>query len=248
MAAMIGRTKSWLAWLAGSVLALVFGSAGCGKDERPVAKYGPPPVPPAGKPDKPTGSLEESREWKQVVSAWAGAEKLLAKPKQWDGKKEVKPDEEPKKSVRAGLETAKANIAALLGAGLLTAAEAEFLTQGLGQLSTGVAAWGGPIMLCYVIVPLSMERASARRLAERQPLIEKLAAQGKISPAVADKIRASTKLLGIEGDLATLSSAEKWKDMPADEREKTIKTREAAKAQVRKLKKLLDAKPPEERK
>jgi hypothetical protein len=49
MATTIGRVGSRLLWLAGAVVAMVFGSSGCGRQE-PPALYGPPP---AGKPDQP---------------------------------------------------------------------------------------------------------------------------------------------------------------------------------------------------
>jgi hypothetical protein len=239
VAEMLGRTKSWLAWLAGAVLALVFGGAGCGKSQPPVAKYGPPPAPPAGKPDKLTTRLEESKEWRQLVAAWAEAERLLAR--QWDGKKEVKVEADPKTGILVGIEVAKVSVGTLRGADQLSAAEADFLTQGLSQLAARVRDWGLSPTMCYVLMQFSMERDSAKRLSERLPLIEKLAAQGRISPVVADKVRSSAKLLGIDDDLAKLKPAETWKTMPADERKQIVETRDATKVQMDKLRKLLDA-------
>jgi hypothetical protein len=48
MATTMGRVGSRLLWLAGAVVAMVFGSSGCGREE-PPALYGPPP---AGRPDQ----------------------------------------------------------------------------------------------------------------------------------------------------------------------------------------------------
>ena len=52
---MIGRGKSRLMWLGGSLCALLFGGVGCGRSE-PPALYGPPPKPPAGAPADPNKS------------------------------------------------------------------------------------------------------------------------------------------------------------------------------------------------
>lgn len=249
MARMIGRTGSWLWWAAGFLCAFVFGR-GAAAGEAAMPEYGVrvrPPQPVAQPSDnlpKPAANLEDSAEWKQIASAWAEAEKLLAS--KWDGRTLVDRNQEPKKGVLDGIETARKNVDALLAAGLLSAGEVELLKQGLGALSGRVSEWAVPRPTCYAPMPpppppkkFEVERAAAQQLSARLPLLEKLAAQKRLQPAVVAKALAQFNALLSEANVPLLRD-ENLKGMPDEERERIVKTRDAAKAATERIKALLD--------
>lgn len=234
MAKMIGRTKSWLAWLAGAALALVFGGAGCGGA---AVKYGPPPSPPlppgsSGQSKTSVGELEASADWKIIVEAWSFAGPLVLK----NGTKAQyrESDERLAAAKEAANRLAKARLLTESEAGLL-AIEADKLVQ----LRTANRRWptdAGPAPMCYgPALPDEVTRPCLERLAKRLPLLGNLAQGRKIHGVAMDKVLSS-----VESDLKVLS------DNPAgynsaDRRAEAEKTRDAVKAQVEKLKQQLKA-------
>jgi len=228
MARMIGRTKSWLVWLAGSALALVFGSAGCGKDERPAPVYGAPPAPPAGKPDKPTGSLEDSKDWKVITDAWDFAKRAHST--------------QLRKEADARFAAANEAATRLVASGLLLPEEAGLLAienEQLGVQMHSVRASDASPRETHP-APAGEQKACWDRLARRLPLLQGVVAGGKVHRAAAEKT-----LANIEADLAVLSDQKKLAELSASwgkkEGAEAAKTRDAVKEQVEKLKKLLDA-------
>jgi hypothetical protein len=192
---------------------------------------------------RPAASLEDSAEWKQISSAWASAEKLLAS--KWTGPSAVAPNQQPKKGVLDGIETARKNTDALAGAGLLSAGEAEMLKQGLRDLSARVYDWMPTERICcYEVAVLSpkkfdSERAAAKALTARLPLLEKLAAQKKLQPAVVATALAQFETLVSQAQPPVLSDGN-LVGMPEDERVKIVKTRDAAKAAAERLRTMVD--------
>jgi len=231
MAELIGRTRSWAAWLVGAALALVFGGAGCGTGGG-EAKYGPPARPPAGQPvpGKTTGSLEESTDWKTVTGAWD-----FCMPLATSGKSTTAQRKEADEKLKAAGEAGDR----LVAAGLLAAAEAGLLAAEAEKVKADI--YRNPPtdtkVLCYEAAAFAPARESSARLAARLPLLEALARDGKVHRQVLDKVAAT-----IQGDLAVLSSETLLKQLPAEKRAEAEKTREAVKAELAKLNKLLEEK------
>jgi len=247
---MIGRTGSWLWWAAGFLCAFVFGR-GAGAREPATPEYGVRvrPRQPIAQPSdslpnpKPAATLEDSVQWKQVCSAWAAAEKLLATA--WQGKGQAGRDQEPKKSTLDGLDTAKKSVDALLAAGLLEAGEAEMLRRGLGTLESRVSEWATIRPACYAPPPpppppkkFDSERYIAKQLAARLPLLESLASQKRLQPAVVGKTLLQLNSLLDESSQSRLKDGN-LEGMPAEERAEIARTRDAAKAAIGKVRALL---------
>jgi len=235
---MIGRTKSWLAWLAGAILAMVFGGAGCGEGNMPQPAYGArttPPAPPARQPApaKPATSLEESPDWKVVTDACD-----FAMPFARSGKSTGT----QRKAAEARLSAAREAIARLAQAGLLAPAEAELLAAEVLIVMADVRQnppepEPGQVtaVLCYDMAVIVPAQRSTRRLADRLPLLRKLADDGKVHRTALEKV-----LAAVEADLAVLADEKELARLHAIMlRPDAEKTRDAVQAEVEKLKKLL---------
>jgi len=238
MSAMIGRGKSWLWWLAGFLCALVFGRNVAAQEA--TEKYGVRPRPPAEQPEKPkppaeqpAASLDESADWKIVTGAWD-----FCKPLADSGKSTNAQRKEADGKLKAAREAAER----LAGAGLLAAAEAGLLAAEADKVkgdiyrNPPVPVPGEPRMMCYAMAMPNPAQDSMGRLAQRLPLLEKLAEGGKIHKPAVEKVLAT-----VEADLAVLGDEKKLAGL-RDEKTKAeaAKTRDAVKAQVERLKKLLD--------
>jgi hypothetical protein len=233
VAAMIGRSKSWLVWCAGFLCALVFGR-NAGGAEPATEKYGVRPRPPAEGPDqpaeKPAASLEESADWKVVTGAWDFCMPLAKNGQSTTGQRK-----EADEKLKAAREAADR----LAAAGLLAAAEAGLLAAEADKIKADI--YRDPPtdskVLCYDRAFLPPAQQSFDRLARRLPLLEKLAVGGKVHKPAVDKVLAT-----VEADLAVLGDEKKLGDLRDEKkRAEATKTRDAVKAQLEKLKKLLDA-------
>jgi hypothetical protein len=210
---LIGRTKSWLAWLAGAALALVFGGAGCGQGHSPACKYGPPPSPPppVNPPTvHPAGSLEASAEWGVVLATFKSDEDRTIHP---SAKRDI-------------YGQALAATAKLADRGLLSPQEAELLNMEIKARERAFLI----ATTCYSGMEAPAQQKSFRSLSARLPLLEKMVAGGRIQRAAAEKILAT-----VETDLATLSD-EKNLALLGVQRAAAEKTRDEVKAAVEKLK------------
>jgi hypothetical protein len=235
MAAMIGRSKTWFWWLAGFLCALVFGrgvTAGeaakkYGVNVRPPAVEPGKPRPPAAE-EKPAASLEESGDWKTIVEAWNFAKPLGDSHKSTTAQRK-EADDKLKAAREAGDK--------LVAAGLLVAAEAGLLSAEQDRIRADV--YRDPPtdsqVTCYDRMMLSPAQQSFDRLSKRLPLLEELVKGGKVHSSVADKVLGT-----IEADVAALSD-EKQLAALKDKKAEAGKTRDAVKAEVEKLRKLLDA-------
>jgi hypothetical protein len=231
MAAMIGRGKSWLVWCAGLLCALVFGR-NAGGGEATQDKYGVRPRPPAEGPDrpaeKPAASLEESADWKTITAAWDFCAPLVASGKSTEAQRN-EADEKLKAAREAADRLAAAGLLAAAEAGLL-AAEGDKIKADIGR--NPPTDFKGT---CYLMGVIPPAHQSMTRLSTRLPLLEKLAEGGKIHKPAVEKVLAT-----IEADLAVLGDEKKLGELGKARAEAEI-TRDAVKAQVEKLKKLLEA-------
>jgi len=230
MAAMIGKGKSWLWWLAGFLCALVFGKSATAA-EPATEKYGVRPRPPIEVPDKPKApaSLEESADWKVLVEAW-----VFCKPLADSGKSTTAQRKEAVEKLQAAREAA----GRLAQAGLLAAAESELLSAEADKLKADIHREPptDSKVLCYDVAMLPPAHQSFARLSARLPLLEKLAEGGKVHKAALEKVLAT-----VEADVAVLSDEKQLAGLrDGKARDEAAKTRDAVKAQVEKLKKLLE--------
>ncbi len=202
MAEMIGRTKSWLAWLAGAVLALVFGGAGCGREEIPQPVYGAPPTPPTSPAQEPApqpaeaepaANLEASPDWKVIVDAWDFIMPFARSGQSTD---------DQRKEIDAKLAAAREAAGRLAAkAGLLSEKEAELLNSEAERAAKDIRREPPIGVNCYDMAAVpAVQRLSFESIAERLPAIEALVAGGKVHPAAIVKV-----LEAIEADLVALS-------------------------------------------
>jgi hypothetical protein len=231
MAAMIGRGKSWVWWLAGCLCALVFGrSVVAGEASR---KYGVIARPPVEQPDKPVAkpaaSLEESADWKTVTEAWDFCMPLATSGKSTNAQR---------KEADGKLKAAREAAERLAAVGLLAAAEAGLLSAETDKIRAEI--YRNPptdsMVECYDVAYLPLAQQSFDRLAKRLPLLEKLTEGGKVNRAAVEKVLAT-----VEADVAVLADEKKLGGLGGDDKKtEAAKLRDAVKAQVGKLKKLLD--------
>ncbi|HOX04770.1 MAG TPA: hypothetical protein PK280_00090 [Planctomycetota bacterium] len=231
MAAMIGKGKSWLFWLAGFLCALVFGRSGLAREA--AVRYGITPRPPAEGPDKPAekpaASLEESADWKAIAAAWDFCMPLASSGKSTEAQR---------KEADGKLKAAREAAERLAGAGFLAAAEAGLLAAETDKIRADI--YRNPptdrMVECHQMAYLPPAQQSFDRLAKRLPLLEKLAEGGKIHKPAVEKVLAT-----VEADLAVLSDEKQLGRLTGEKRVEAGKTRDAVKAQVEKLGKLLEA-------
>jgi hypothetical protein len=180
-------------------------------------------------PATPAKELSESKGWRRILDAWNEASEIAS------GKGFDYPfNKKGKQRVLASLKQAEADAADLQKASLLSEPEAGLLLKDLRLLTAGVQ-FKLPTeernTMCYKMMPAQPGRDSFKRLSDRLPLLEKLAASETLHPEVVEKVLAS-----IEADIATLTKEESLKEFAtAEERETAEKTRDAAKAAALRL-------------
>jgi hypothetical protein len=178
------------------------------------------------------GPLGETSEWQRLAETWKEAERIAAsKPYSYPF------DEAGQKTLLLRLAQAGRDADTLLKAELLSAPEAALLQKESEALVERVRRFR-PTELrnaeCYKPMVFFPARESAARLAERLPLLEKMAAAGRVQPAALRKV-----LAAVERDLAALDRESDLQQLDAAERAAAEQTREAVKAEVEKLRKLL---------
>ncbi|MCX5654429.1 MAG: hypothetical protein NTY65_07260 [Planctomycetota bacterium] len=205
---------------AGLVLLMAMGftpTGGCNatrEESKPAAFADPAP---------PAKELSESKGWQRMLAAWNEAEDIMS------GKRVDYPpfSEKGLKKVLANLKQAEAEAAELQKAKLITEPEAGLLLKDLGELGGFERKWRIN-MTCYDTAEIPPGWGSFNRLSDRLPLLEKLAAAETIHPEVVERV-----LVSVVADIQTLAKEESLKEFTkAEEREKALKTRDAARAAV----------------
>ena len=170
------------------------------------AASGPAPVmtpvstQPAGSPPATPEGYAGTPEWRQITQTTQEAEAIAA------GKRGSHPfDSAGRTRLLTALTTAGTNADALLRRGHLAAAEVGLLKQELTRLGVEVRKYRPTEMrmaTCYEAVSIPVPAASSMsRLQARLPLLQKLAATGRLHPKVVQKVLAK-----ILADLAILDS------------------------------------------
>ncbi len=230
-----GKGPEWRRRLLGSGLAMLaaLGLISCSDGGEPAGGNG------GGGTTAPAGTgLEASKEWRALAATWKQAEQVAS------GKRGAYPfTRAGKKRLLEALATAVKTVENLAASGELSEAEAGLLRKDLATLTDGVQRKRSKEMrnaTCYKPMMVLPARDSAKRLADRLPLLEKLASGEKLKTAVVKRV-----LVSVQRDLATLKNTKALdrleKYSSADERKKAEATREAVRKQVEQLKKLLAA-------
>ena len=210
---------------AGLALLAMLGIPACEE----ATEAGDPPAPTAG----PARTLAGAPEWARLTATWREAEEAAS------GKRGAYPfDRKGREKLLADLKQAEADVAALQTAGLVTAPEAGLLAGDLAQLTRGVQG-KRPTELkmarCYNLMIVIPARDSMGRLAARLPLLRQLARSEKLHPGVVRKVLAS-----VEADLAVLGQEQMLQRLSEADRTKAEEVRQAAAAEVVKLKAALE--------
>jgi hypothetical protein len=211
---------------AGLVLLMALGLAPAGARDAAAEESKPAaPAAPAAS-DK---GLAEAKGWKRILAAWNEAEEIAS------GKRGDYPfDKKGKEQVLANLKQAEADATDLQKAKLITEPEAGLLLKDLGTLTAGVHAKRPTeikMATCYKPMMIQPGHDSLTRLSDRLPLLEKLAASETLHREVVVKV-----LISVGADIQTLAKEESLKEFAkAEEREKAEKTRDAARAAVRRI-------------
>jgi hypothetical protein len=188
---------------------------------------------PEGKlaPTEPASSALSARaEWKRVLQIWAEADAIAS------GSRGDYPfNRAGQTRVLTALDTAGKDIDALVRSGALSAPEGGLLKQELQQLRQGVGAKHTTEMRtakCYEAMMITVGRDSLRRLRDRLPLLEKLAASKRLEAAVVLKV-----LARIESDVQTLEGG--GRGLSPAEQKAGRKLARAARAHIAKIRALL---------
>lgn len=172
-------------------------------------------------------SLVATPKWKTVTDAWKTVAPLARSGVSTTSQR---------KDADTKMGDARKAIAALKEGGLLAAQEAELLTGELANLRQDM--YRNPPtdsrVTCYDMAYISPAQISLDRIAKRLPLIEKLAAGGKLHPAAASKIIAAA-----QADLAILADEKKLAKLPAAEQRKARKAQQQAADLLEKLRRRL---------
>ncbi len=179
--------------------------------------------------------LAGTEEWKSIEATWAEAEEVAS------GKRGDYPfDQAGKDRLLGDLKKTDERIGALVQRGLLSESEAGLLRKDRDEMKSGVEEKRPKEMenaTCYEGMALPVQaRLSFQDLSTRLPLIEGIVKDGKVHPAAAKKV-----LVSVEADLAVLSSDAEMAKLPAEERPDAEKMRDAVKAGVEAIHKLIDA-------
>jgi len=193
----------------------------------------PRPEGKAAAPAKPaSGALTARAEWKRVQQIWTEADAIAS-----GARGDYPFDRAGQTRVLSGLDAAGKDIDALVRSGALSAPEGGLLKQVLQQLRLGVGAKHPTEMRtarCYEAMMVTVGRDSLRRLKDRLPLLEKLAASKRLEAAVVAKV-----LTRIESDVQTLEGGET--DLTPADRRAGRKLARAARAHIAKIRVLVGA-------
>jgi len=170
--------------------------------------------------------LNDSPEWAAIVDAWKVAGPLAASGQSTTAQREAASQK---------LAAARAAAQKLGVAGLLSRPEAELLIQEADSLLEQI--YRNPPtdcrVTCYDMAYMPPARQSLHRLQARAGLLERLAAGGKASADVLEKVSAT-----IEADLKTLSSEADLKALREADRAQAVQVRERVQAALEAVGKL----------
>jgi hypothetical protein len=172
--------------------------------------------------------LEEASEWKRLQAVWQEAQEIAS------GKRGDYPfDRKGKERILSELGMLKGDISALQSSGLLTEAEAGLLEKDLAVLVTGVHGkrpTERKNVTCYDVVMCIPAKDSMKRLAERLPLLEKLAQSKRLNPEVTARV-----LENVLRDIDILENERNLNMLEKEQRESAINLREEAKRALQNL-------------
>jgi len=164
-------------------------------------------------------------DWRAVVGAWVYAKPLATRGQSTTAER---------KAADEKLTAAKAAIGRLEKAGELSSAEAGLLKVEAADIREDIYRESPTdgMETCYNMIYLPPARKSLTRLSKRLPLLEKLAGGGKLNATACEKIIAAA-----EADLKVLASEQNLTraQLSAGERAKVVKTREAVRSALRRL-------------
>jgi hypothetical protein len=145
-------------------------------------------------------TLATAPEWKRVQQIWTEADEIAS------GKRGPYPfDAAGKKRVLDALAAARKDIESLVKAKVLSPPEGTLLSKELDRMIAGVQEKRVKAAVhasCYEPMPYRVGRDALQRLADRAPLLAKLAAGRRVDPAVLQKIART-----IEADLSVVEGA-----------------------------------------
>jgi hypothetical protein len=184
-------------------------------------------------PIPPGRSLDETRHWKHLAATWREAEEIGS------GKRGNYPfNERGKKRILDDLATAKSNLGTLQHAGLLSVSEAGLLEKELDLLTSRVQAMRPTEMrnaTCYEPMMFTPAQDSLNRLADRLPLLEKLAQSNTVQPQVVAKV-----LDTVDKDLVLLGKPEMLDRLTDEQKAAAQEVTRAAKSHVEKIRNTLN--------
>ena len=166
-------------------------------------------------------------EWKHLAATWAEAEEVAS------GKRGAYPfDREGQKRLLDALDRSTRDVGDLAARGLLAADEADLLKQELAALTRGVQ-FKRPVELrmatCYKPMVLTPRDARAK-LAERLPLLTRLATAKTLQPEVVVRV-----IVAVQGDVRQLTDEKYLAGLPEADRREARRIGEKAAACVQQL-------------
>jgi len=180
--------------------------------------------------------LGGAQEWRRLVSVLSEADEIAA------NKRGPYPfSEKGKKHLLARFADAEKDVDRLASAGTIGGAAAGLLKKDLAERRAVVQSFRPTEMknaTCYSPMPMVWPaKRSMGRLADRLPLLERLAAEQRLRPEVVRRV-----LVAVERDLATLDSQPEVAHLPAAERAEATKLRAAVRAALSRIRGRLDEK------
>jgi len=173
-----------------------------------------------------TAELTDTPEWAAICAAWKTAAPLAASGLSTTAQREA---------AKMKLQDAQAAAEKLYAAGLLRQEESALLVREADDLLRQI--YRNPPtdcqVMCYQMVLILPARASLDRLLARAELLERLAAGGRASREVIQRVSAT-----IEADLKTLSSEAELKRLPEADRAQASQVRERVSAALEAVRKL----------
>ena len=173
-------------------------------------------------------SLKTAAHWRTILAAWRFAKPLADSHKSTSAQR-VQADRHLKAATAAAAELAKAGAISDAEAGLL-ADEADAVRTEMRRKSP--TDFKGK---CYETIYIPPARESFDRLSKRLSLLQKLAAAGKVNPAVVKRV-----LPTVRADLATLADPKQAKALQPARRARLEKITADTQAAVAKIEKLLE--------
>lgn len=156
--------------------------------------------------------------WQVIADAWCFAKPLADTHESTTSQRKIA-TEKLAAAAKAAAELAAAGEIAPVEGDLLAAAAESIRVEMLRNPSTDAR------VKCHKMAFLPPARRSLDRLRKRLPLLESLAAAGKISPAVAERV-----LPTIRADLATLASEEELDKLQPEARDEVAEIRAGVQA------------------